>query len=55
MYAGWMLNGMGVVMSLFGFFLPDRRKWTCSLPLVLNAAPPRMVIGFMAVVFVLME
>lgn len=50
---GWILNGCGALVAVIGFFVQKKRKWTCAIPLLLNAAPPLVVLGLLAVGFVL--
>ena len=51
--AGMILNGLGVVAAIVGFFLKAERKWACLVPLLLNTAPPLIAFGLMAVGFIL--
>lgn len=51
---GMILNGVGVVTAIVGFFLRTERRWACVVPLLLNIAPPLVAFGLMAVGFILM-
>jgi hypothetical protein len=50
-----VLNGLGVVAAIVGFFLKAERKWACLVPLLLNIVPPLIALGLMAVGFILIE
>jgi hypothetical protein len=51
--AGWGLNACGAVVAVIGFFAQKRHRWACAIPFAINAAPPLVVLGLMAVGFVL--
>jgi len=50
---GWIFNAGGTVVAIAGLFTQKQRRWACIIPLGLNAAPPLIVLGLMAVGFVL--
>ena len=51
--AGMILNGLGVIAAIAGFFLRAERKWACVILMALNAAPPLLAFGLMALGFIL--